>query len=888
MAQLLINYFCNEKKMMKEDFKTYLHKTKVFITKVLIEAIKVSKDLYRMFRPVAIRIFNKVKAKAILLKGVLSDYWKRFLALFRSKWQVKAAVLAGPPLLLILSGVLFVYAVDGNWFGLFGTSPKSEDLDKPIQIEASEIYSADGAMIGKYFTENRTSVAFEDISPLLVETLIHTEDERFYEHNGVDFWGVLGAFKDAIFGNARGASTITQQLVKNLFKVRSEQTNGALCKVPGISTLIIKTKECLGARRIEERYTKEQILNMYLNTVCFGSNAYGIKSAAKTYFNTTPDKLTYEQSACLVGILKANTYYNPKKNPENNLRRRNVILNLMKDQGVFSEQFCDSLCQIPLVLNFKEETNLGGKALYFRDLVYNEMQDWCEENDVNFYQDGLKIYTTIDSRMQEYAEAAVQRQMSELQRKFDRGWGKENPWRDKSNKELKSFIDDRCAQTSAYKSLSIKFKGDKDSIMHYMKKPHKMKVFDYKKGVKDTMMSTIDSLKYTLRFLHCGFLAMEPQTGHVKAWVGDVNYNYWQYDKVLAKRQPGSTFKLFVYTEAMRRGGCPCDVRVDSAVNWNYRENGKTTVWQPKNANGEFSDEEMTLKTAFARSINSVAVQLTREIGAENIVSLAHQMGIESPIVANPSVCLGSEDVSLLEMITAYSVVADEGRKHKPIFVTKIVDRDGNILYKSKVETQNVLDYETAFLMREMLREGLVDEKGTSQGLYNYNIFQNTDFGGKTGSTSNYSDAWYIGITPNLVAGAWVGGEYRSIHFRNGAEGQGGRAALPIFGRFMEKTLNDKRLKGYRGKFDEPKQEVTKTYDCKPIEPKSERGVGGFWNKLFGKKEPKIDENGDTIFSRRELRRREKEAKKARKEQEKAEKAEQGKTKKRWWQRNRD
>lgn len=805
----------------------------------------------------------------------------------------KFLLLAMAPLLLFASFFLFVYAVDGNWLGLFGASPKSESLDKPIQVEASEIYSADGVMIGKYFTENRTSVEFSEISPILIETLIHTEDERFYEHDGVDYWGIVGAFKDALFGNARGASTITQQLVKNLFKIRSEHTNGPLCKVPGLSTLIIKTKECLGARRIEKRYTKEQILNMYLNTVYFGSNAYGIKAAAKTYFATTPDKLTYEQSACLVGILKANTFYNPKKNPENNLRRRNVILHSMQDHGVFSQQVCDSLCGIPLLLNFKQESNLNGKALYFRDVVYNELQDWCEKNDVNLYQDGLKIYTTIDSRMQEYAEAAVAKQMSELQRKFNRGWGKNNPWRDKSNKELKTFINDRCVQTDAYKSLAMRFKGDKDSIMWHMNKPHKMKVFDYKQGVKDTVMSSLDSLKYTLRFLHCGFLAMDPRSGHIKAWVGDVNYNYWQYDKVLAKRQPGSTFKLFVYAEAIRQGGCPCDVRVDSAVNWSYRADGKATVWQPKNANGEFSDEEMTLKTAFARSINSVAVQLTRDIGPKNIVSLAHKMGIESPIEPNPSVCLGSEDVSLLEMVTAYSVIADEGRRHKPVFVTKIIDREGNQIYKSKLHTETVLDYETAFLMREMLREGLVDEKGTSQGLHNYNIFQNTDFGGKTGSTSNYSDAWYIGVTPHLVAGAWVGGEYRCIHFRNGSEGQGGRAALPIFGRFMEKTLNDKRLKSYRGRFGAPKSEIKKMYACEKIEPKSDGGMQGFWKRLFGRKEePVINEQGDTVLSDREIRRRErraeKEAKRARKEQEKAEKAERNKDKKRWWRRNRD
>lgn len=882
------------KNTMKEERKEQLSKVLLLVNKSLKRAwsyIKVkSKDL----APIGGRLFGYLKKIAGFLWLCLKKIGRGFVAILTCRWQIKALILGIPLLLFFLSVYLFIAAVDGNWFGWFGESPKSELLDKPIQVEASEIYSSDGVMIGKYFTENRSSVEFKDISPLLIETLIHTEDERFYEHHGVDYWGILGAAKDAVFGNARGASTITQQLVKNLFKIRSEYTNGKLCKVSGLSTLIIKVKEGLGARRIEERYSKEQILTMYLNTVYFGSNAYGIKAAAKTYFNTTPAKLNYEQSACLVGILKANTFYNPKKNPENNLRRRNVILHSMQEQGVFTKAFCDSLCEIPLILNYKQESNLNGKALYFRDFIYNELQDWCEEKGINLYQDGLKIHTTIDSRLQSYAELAVRQQMEELQRKFEKGWGTNNPWRDRANKELKTFISDRSVQTDVYKSLSLRFKGNKDSIRYYMNKPHRMKVFDYRRGVKDTVMSSMDSLKYILRFLHCGFVAMEPQTGYVKAWVGDIDYNYWQYDKVVAKRQPGSTFKLFVYAEAIRRGGCPCDVKVDSAITWVYRdlEDGKITVWQPKNASGEFSDDRMTLKTAFARSINSVAVQLTREIGAKNVVSLANKMGIESPVQPNPSVCLGSEDVSLLEMVTAYSVVIDEGKKHKPIFVTHIEDRNGNVIYKSKIQTETVLDYETAFLMREMLREGLVDEKGTSQGLRNFKIFQNTDFGGKTGSTSNYSDAWYIGVSPKLVAGTWVGGEYRCIHFRNGLEGQGGRAALPVFGRFMEKAMNDKQLKQYRGRFGEPKQEIHKTYACEAIEPKSEdRGIRGFWKRLFGKKET-IDENGDTILSKREIRRREKkaekEAKRAKKEQEKAEKAEKDKGKRKWWQRKKN
>lgn len=817
---------------------------------------------------------------------------KGFMAIVKCSWKIKLAVLLTPLLLVALGVGLFILAVDGNWFGWFGDSPKYNVLSKPAQIEASEIYSADGALIGKFFTENRSSVEYKELSPILIQTLIHTEDERFYEHHGVDFTGMLGAFKDALRGNARGASTISQQLVKNLFKTRSEYSNGKYCNKPGLKTLIIKVKEGIAAYRLEKRYSKEQILTMYLNTVYFGSNAYGIKAAAKTYFNTTPAELTYEQAACLVGILKANTYYNPKKNPKNNRQRRNVILTNMYEHGVFSKKVCDSLCAIPLTLNYHQESNLNGKALYFRDAVSNELQDWCEENGVDLYQDGLKIYTTIDSRMQTYAEQAVRQQMAELQDKFDRDWGNENPWRDRQNHELTNFIDERMAQTDAYKSLLAQFNGNRDSAIYHMNQPHPMKVFDYK-GVKDTVLSSVDSLRYTLRFLHCGFLAMEPQTGHIKAWVGDLDYNYWQYDKVLAKRQPGSTFKLFVYAEALRRGLSPCDIRSDSAISWTYLEDGKYLTWQPRNANGYYSHAPMRLKTAFARSINTVAAKLAREVGIANIIGLAHKMGVESEIEERPSVCLGSEDVSLLEMLTAYSVVADEGRKHKPVLVSRIVNKKGNTIYEAENASENVLDYETAFLMREMLREGVKDPFGTSQMLHNYKIFRNTDFGGKTGSTSNYSDAWYVGVSPKLVAGAWVGGEYRSIHFRNGTEGAGGRAALPIFGRFMELVLNDEKLSTYRARFGSPKNEIKKDYACEKLEeaalPEDEetKRDGNVFQRIFGKKE-RIDENGDTIFSRRELRRRERRAekaeRKARKEQGKAEK-EKSEGKKKWWKR---
>lgn len=850
--------------MTSEDLKKYWNVFLVGIKKYwAISKVKFN-EYWPIFKEKAGNFCASSKEKCNKYWPIFKEKCNKFLTkikeTFKKKWYVIVLIAIVAPLLLLF---LFIKAVEVNFLWLFGDSPSTEVLANPKTVEASEIYSDDGVLIGKYFTENRSSVGIFDISEELLITLVHTEDERFFEHHGVDYSALLGAFKDALLGNARGASTITQQLVKNKFKMRSTYNNGPLCKVPGLRTLIIKVKEWNAAKQIEDRFEKLDILKMYLNTVYFGSNAYGIKAAAKTYFNTTPDKLNYEQSACIIGLLKATTYYNPVRNPENNERRRRIILNNLVSHNMLTQHECDSILAVPFALNFKSESNLDGMALYFRDAVSNELQSWCDKNNVNLYTDGLKIYTSIDSRMQNYAEQAVAKQMAENQKRFFKNWGKQNPWRDRNKKEMTTFIDETIRKTAVYRSLNKKYNGNKDSIYAQLNKPHNMKIFNYKSGVKDTVMSSLDSLRYIVKYLHTGFVAIEPQTGLVKAWVGDVDYNYWQYDKVLAKRQPGSTFKLFVYSQAIRNGMSPCDIRTDSATTWMTEENGKRVAWQPQNANGEFSNEPLTLKTAMARSINSIAVQLNKELGPQNVVDLAHKMGVESPVRPIPSICLGTEDVSLLEMVSAYSTIPNEGVHMKPIIVTRIEDKEGNIIYENKPEGEKVLEYEEAFLVREMLREGLKDEHGTSRRLWNYNIHGATDFGGKTGSTSNYSDAWYMGISPKLVAGAWVGGEYRCIHFKNGELGQGSASALPIFGEFMQKVMNDKKLAKYRGKFPEPKQEIKRPYDCSNVEieeQESERDAGGLFRRLFGR--DKQDNNTITtsddkqvsVKSRKELR----------------------------------
>ena len=685
---------------------------------------------------------------------------------------------------------------------LFGKSPSMETISNPIVNEASFLYSADNKLLGKYFNENRSPVEYEEISPILIETLINTEDERFYLHKGIDVVGLTAAFKDMLHGDARGASTITQQLVKNMFRVRTEYSTGLCGKIPGLRLFIMKMKEWISATKIEMKFNKQEILTMYFNTVDFGSNAYGIKTAAKTYFNTTPDKLNYEQSAVLVGLLKATTTYNPRLNPKNSLARRNIVLGNMLRHNAISRKEYDSLTQIPIHLNYSVENNYDGQALYFRQAVANYLRDWCEENGYDLYSDGLKIYTTIDTRLQKYAEEAAIKQMKQLQEKFDDHWRGQEPWRDERGRVMPNFIEDLAKRSIYYRILDDKYNGQKDSIKFYMNEPHKLKVFTYD-GMKDTMMSTMDSIRYTERFLHCGFVVMEPQTSQVKAWVGDLDFSAWKYDKVTAGRQPGSTFKLFVYTEAMNQGLTQFTRRTDSYFSVPIeRIKGKKEYWAPHNANGYSTGANMTLRRAFAQSVNTIAAKLGTEIGIENVIKTAHSMGIKSQLDTVPSLSLGSSDVNLLELVNSYCTIVDDGKYLAPVLVTKILDRNGKIIFSADEKPIQAVPYRSAWMMQQLLLAGMREYGGTSQALWRFKIHNyNTNFGGKTGTSSNHSDAWYIGTTRNLVGGAWVGGEYRCIHFRTGELGQGSRTALPIFGYFMEEVLKDPNFKHYQGMF---------------------------------------------------------------------------------------
>lgn len=760
---------------------------------------------------------NKLIICAKACKNILSKFWQWYKGLFIGRpWYIKtlSAILS-----CIVAFLLYLGAVDINFLWLFGKSPSMATIKNPLTSQATEIYSADSVLIGKFFSENRTPVEYEDVNPVFWKALIDTEDERFYRHFGIDFHGVFAAMKDYLMRHdARGASTITQQLAKNMFRVRTQYSTGLLGNIPGLKILIMKSKEWITAVKIEGIFSKKEILTMYANTVDFGSNAFGIKTACKTYFGNTPKELTTEQAAVLVGMLKATTYYNPRLNPENSFRRRNTVLNNMVEHGDLSRAQYDSIKNIPISLKYSVESTYDGQATYFREAVANYLHDWCEENGYDLYNSGLKIYTTIDTRMQKYAESAARKQMKIVQRNFNNHWGKTNPWQDENHKEIPNFIENIAKKLPVYKYLVDKYPNDPDSILYWLNKPHIVKLYDYDKGTIEKEMSTMDSIRYMEKFMHCGFVAIEPNTGYVKAWVGDIDFNTWKYDKVTAMRQPGSTFKLFVYTEAMNQGLTPCDKRRDEYISMRVYDKFKKedVTWAPTNANGYFTGDSIPLKAAFAQSINSIAVKLGQEVGIDNIVNTAHAMGIQSPLDNTPSLALGSSDVNLLELVNAYCTVVNDGMAHEPILVTRILDRNGDEVYSCNTEQKQAIPYKSAFLMQQMLLGGLREPGGTSMSLWSYvRKFSDTEFGGKTGTSNNHSDAWFVGISPKIVVGAWVGGEYRSIHFRTGALGQGSRTALPICGYFLESLMSDPAFKRYRGKFAKPTDEISyEMYNC--------------------------------------------------------------------------
>ncbi len=770
--------------------------------------------------------YSQWKTRYSTLKARFNGYSHRIFNR-NSKYYRPVSILWKTFLYGILFIAFYIFCVETNFLWLMGGMPSVEDLQNPKVAQSSEIYTADSVMIGKFYTENRTPVPYEQLSPYLIDALIATEDVRFYEHAGIDFQAMAGVAAGILKGETDrgGGSTITQQLSKKLFKTRRKDARGLLGYIPGMPTLIYKTKEWLTSIKLERNFTKEEILTMYFNTVDYGNNTFGINTAAKSYFGKSPDSLNVQEAAVLVGLQKATTTYNPIRNPERSLERRNVVLSQMNKYGYLTRAETDSVQQLPIDLKVSFETPYDGNANYFKNAVVDFVKEWGEEHGYNLYTDGLKIYTTIDSRLQEYAEEALTEKMRVLQRTFEEHWGKQNPWVDENGVEIEGFLNDVVKRTKRYQTLAAKFPDQPDSVQFYLNKKDTMRVYDWEHGgAKTVFWSPMDSLNYYKRILRAGVMSMNPYNGQIKAWVGGLEYDFFKYDHVKqAKRQPGSTFKPFVYAAAIDDSTfnmSPCDQIQDKPFEIEIEENGIMKKWRPRNATGFFSYTNMSLRLAMAQSVNSVTVELTNRIRPETVVKYAGKLGISTPLKAVPSIGLGPFDVSLYDMVAAYATFVNNGIYTKPQLVTRIEDRNGTLIEEITTETRQAIRPESAFLMVHMLKGGIEEPGGTSRGLWAYDVFKNrNEIGGKTGTTSNNSDGWFMSITPELVTGAWVGGDDRSIHFRTTRLGEGSKTALPIVGRFLEKAYRDKSLALETGPFPKPAFEITKHYICPTPEP---------------------------------------------------------------------
>ncbi len=716
----------------------------------------------------------------------------------------------------VYSIVLFTCAVQLNFLGLFGYSPTKKDILEPTLNRASELYTADSVLIGRYFEEDRDPVPFDSISPHVLDALIATEDIRFYKHNGVDFMGLVSGALSTIKGDPRGASTITQQLAKNLFKTRYVQSQGYFSKIPGIRILVTKYKEWMTAFKLESNNSKKDIITMYLNTVSFSNNAYGIKTASLRYFNKLPSNLTINESALLVGMLKGTTIYNPIRNPKNALQRRNTVLTQMVKAGYLTQDRETILAKDSLGLDLSFQDNIDANDSYLRNAVERWLDKWSEENEIDIHKAGLKIYTTVDSRLQKIAENVVAKKMKDLQRRLKNVWGNEEPWRDKEGNVIPEFLENQARKLPIFTYLMKKFNNNEDSVFSVLKEKKKMKVFTWD-GDEEVNFSTMDSLKHYVMMLNTGMMAMNPYDGHIKVWVGGINHQHYKFDHVnQAKRQAGSTFKPFAYMAALESGMSPCDKFVDKPVKIEFtNKEGVNEVWEPKNADWSVSNREMSLRWAMARSLNTITAQVTEAVGWDKVVETAHKCGIDSKLESVPSVGLGSNDVSVYEMVRAYATFMNAGKRVDPILVSKIVDSDGNVIAEFKSEQKQVISPENAWLMTYMLRGTVEEPGGTSQALWEWDLFkEGNEIGGKTGTSSDYVDAWYMGVTKDLVAGVWVGCDEQSIHFKSSAYGEGSKTALPIYALFMEEVYKDPSLGITFGKFPEPTVAITKEYKC--------------------------------------------------------------------------
>ncbi len=752
----------------------------------------------------------------------------------------KAGVsMVGLAILGILAIVLLVGSIQ---LGMFGKLPTHKDLMAVKNPEATLIYSADDQVIGKFFTINRTNISIDAISPFLTDALVATEDARFFKHNGIDYRAWVRVLLKTVLmqdSSSGGGSTISQQLAKNLFPRK---------RYSKLSIPVNKIREFIVAKRLEKIYSKNQILNMYLNTVPFGGDIYGVQVAAKQLFGTNSRDIKQEDAAVLIGMLKANTTYHPAKNPDNSLRRRNVVLGQLAKYEYIDKTTQDSLAALPLVTDYKRESVSAGLATYFREEVRKEAKNILAEldleNEYNLYSSGLKIYTTLDARLQKYAEQSMKSHLSKLQNTYDDHWkGMSNL----SPTDIQPFIE----RSQRYKRMKAAGASTK-AINTAFDKVREMEVFNWNEEGKKAKLSPRDSIKHYINLLNTGFLAADPKTGHILAWVGGISHKHIQYDHVKSKRPVGSTFKPFVYASALQQGHDPCEYIPNRLVTYTQYED-----WTPENADGDYNGV-YTIEGGLTKSVNSISVSLINKYGIDNTISLAKQMGIKSHVPEVPSIALGTAELPLYEMVNAYIPFANNGYTQELKYLLRIEDKHGKVIYsaeeKEETEPTQVLDSLTNELVVRMMQS--VVDNGTGRRLRStYGL--TGQIAGKTGTTQNHSDGWFIGYTPDIVAGVWVGGASPKVRFRSLNLGAGGNMALPIWGGFMQGTLQDKEFQDWRSsQFTPLPDSIAQQVSCAPyleempvfvdneengneVQSDFEKKIDSFFEDLFEKEKSK-------------------------------------------------
>lgn len=779
--------------------------------------------------------------------------------------------------------------------GLWGPLPTFDELENPTSFQASEVYSSDQKVLGTYFVQNRSNIKYENLSPHLVNALVSTEDERYYWHSGVDLIGLARAIM--FMGKRGGGSTVTQQLAKNLFETRGSLKGGALVQKPA---------EWIIATRLERRYTKNEIMALYLNTVDFINGAVGIKSAAKVYFNTSPDSLKIEQAAMFVGMLKNPALFNPRRRLELTQDRRNTVFLQMKKNGVITQAEEDSLDQLPIELDYQTADHNQGSATYFREYLRGELRNWCathkkpDGTNYDLYRDGLRVYTTIDSRLQKYAEKAVSDHIKDHQAKFwkDQSRNDDAPFRGVTDAEIEGIMLQSMRRSTRYNERLdlrpdirkryreyFKYKSERngyeaeiaelyqkfqraermekvedqealqkrienlrkkskklqpeldrtwdyyqeiwkpfdDSLKVVFDQPVEMSIFSWA-GEIDTILSPMDSIRYYKHFLQTGMMSMDPHTGFVRSWVGGVNYKHFKFDNVnQGARQVGSTFKPFVYALAMQEGWSPCEKVLNIPVTFEKERWGLPEDWTPKNSDDKFENEEVPLKIALANSINTITAFVMKKFGPQAVVDLARKLGITAPIEPFPAICLGTPSISVYEMTAAHCTFTNKGVYTEPVVITRIEDKSGNVLEEFVPKTHEVMNEQTAYTMLNLM-ESVVNHGSGRRLRFRYKLEH--PIAGKTGTTQNQSDGWFIGHTPDLVTGIWVGCEDRAAHFRTIVEGQGASMALPIFGLYMQQVYADKSIGISTGAFERPEEELTVELDCDKYEKQNSNKPG--------------------------------------------------------------